>query len=152
MKAETKKDMVAFGRMIAGIVLLLAWWLGVIHVCDMISPDMDCGCMNKRWLPDAIGNIPFHVVGAMIAIPGSYLIARIGGRLQAVWGLVAACLLWPILFSSCITWASAHSQNACYRDHFRVDISILFGIEVLAAVYFAWRKFSALRRAKSVER
>ena len=138
MKTETKKDVVAFARMIAGIVLMFAWWIAVLCICA----NMDCAC----WLPVEIGNIPIGVFGAMIAIPGSYLIARIGGRMQAVWGLVAACLLWPLWFLDCFMWVLGDGRNVCYGEYFRVGISILFGIEVLAAFYFAWRKFLALRQ------
>ena len=141
MKTETKKDMVAFGRMIAGIVLLFSWWFAVLCICT----NMDCGCC----LPNEIGGVPIDMFGAMLAIPGSYLMARIGGRLQAVWGLVAACLLWSLWFVVCIPWGWEHSHTPCYRYYFRVGIPILFGIEVVAVLYFAWRKFVALRRGNS---
>ena len=115
---------------------------GAMGVCAEISPDWDCGCFNRRWLPDEIGDVPFHVIGAMIAIPGSYLVGRIGGRMLAACSLTLACVLWSVLFADSVMWAVAHDCSACYRAYFLVGISILFGIEVLSALIFAWRRFA----------
>jgi len=128
---------------VTAVALLLAWWLAVLWgVCAEISPDWDCGCFNRQWLPDEIGDVPFHVIGAMVAIPGSYLVGRIGGRMLAACSLTLACVLWSALFADSVMWAVEHDCGACYRVYFLVGISILFGIEVLAALIFAWRRFA----------
>ena len=150
MKAETKKDIVAFGRMVLGVVLMLSWWVGMLVAITILASDMEVS--DAGWMLTGEDRASCFIVlqGLLVlaTIPGSYWVSLVGGRHLAVIGLVMTAISWTAVVYSIRIWLIdlLAVESFPWRFYFLTGVVIALPAEVIMAFYFAWRRFAALRR------